>query len=135
MATLINPGDVRTFKRGNGNAVVVGLGLWAARQGKWIHIHMTGPGDSHTTVSNNPDSVRFHRTLFRDLRRTLVRENCWPFGEDGAEVEQEEDSVARFENVSSSDREILKAPRFQPIRLRGDGPTASEIVVQDRARS
>src|ERR1700735_5138964 len=46
MATLISPGDVRVFKRGDGNAVVVGLGLWAERQGQWIHIHMTGPNDS-----------------------------------------------------------------------------------------
>ncbi len=90
MASTISPGDVRVFKQGEGNAVVVGLGLWAERQGKWIHIHMTGPDHSHTTVTNNPGSVRFHRTLFRDLRRTLVKEKCWSFGEEGAEVEQVE---------------------------------------------
>ena len=32
----MRPGDVQTFKHGEGNAVVVGLGLWAKRQGEWI---------------------------------------------------------------------------------------------------
>jgi hypothetical protein len=30
----LKPGDVRTFKKGAGNAVVLGVGLWAAKQGK-----------------------------------------------------------------------------------------------------
>ena len=84
----MSPGDVRTFKHGEGNALVVGLGMWAKRQGKWIHIHLTGPDDSQTTVTNNPESVRYHRTLFRNLRRTLVKQSCWPFGEEGSETEQ-----------------------------------------------
>jgi hypothetical protein len=41
----------------------------------------------HTTVTNNPDSERYHRTLFRDLRRVLLENQCWPFGEEGAETE------------------------------------------------
>jgi hypothetical protein len=113
MATLMSPGDVRTFKRGGGNAVVVGLGLWAERQGKWIHIHMTGPDDSHTTVTNNPGSERYHRTLFRDLRRTLLRENCWEFGDEGMETEQKE-----------------SLPRFDPVPIRGAALSAT--VISDR---
>ena len=112
MASLLSPGDVRTFKRGRGTAVVVGLGLWAERQGRWIHIHMTGPDDSHTTVTNNPDSERFHRTLFRDLRRTLIREHCWEFGDAGVETEQKE--------VSS---------RFAPGPIRGE-PLSATIIAE-----
>jgi hypothetical protein len=110
----MSPGDVRTFKQGSGKAVVVGLGLWAKRQGKWIHIHMTGPDHSQTTVTNNPDSERYHRTLFRNLRRTLMSENCWEFGEEGGEVEQE--------NAAS---------HFKPVALRG-GISASDLIIQDR---
>jgi hypothetical protein len=113
MAALISPGDVRTFKRGNGSAVVVGLGLWAVRQGKWIHIHMTGPDDSHTTVTNNPDSERYHRTLFRDLRHTLIRERCWEFGDEGAETEQKE-----------------SPSRFDPVPIRGEPLSAT--IIADR---
>jgi hypothetical protein len=114
MATLISPGDVRVFKRGDGNAVVVGLGLWAERQGKWIHIHMTGPDHSHTTVTNNPDSVRFHRTLFRDLRNTLVREKCWAFGDEGSELEEKD-----------------AASHFHPVSTRS-GASASALIVSER---
>jgi hypothetical protein len=130
----MSPGDVRTFKRGDGNAVVVGHGLWAERQGAWIHIHLTGPDDSHTTVTNNPKSVRFHRTLFRDLRRTLINQNCWPFGEEGSETT--ETAVLPSQPRSSFDATVPGGPaaRFQPIKLRGEGPTASEIVIRDRGR-
>src|ERR1700761_4986448 len=113
MATSISPGDVRVFKHGDGNAVVVGLGLWAERQGQWIHIHMTGPDDSHTTVTNNPNSVRFHRTLFRDLRRTLLRENCWAFGDEGSETEHQEVSLG-----------------FDPVRIQGEPLSAT--IIADR---
>lgn len=113
----MSPGDVRTFKHGDGNAVVAGVGLWAEKHGQWIEIHLTGP--CRTTVTNNPESVRYHRTLFRDLRTTLIRERCWSFGEEGAEVER---------------AEAEPKPRYQPIKLRGEGPTASEIVLRDRGR-
>jgi len=114
----MSPGDVRTFKRGGGNAVVVGHGLWAERQGKWIHIHITGPDDSHTTVTNNPDSVRYHRTLFRDLRRTLVNQACWPFGDEGVET-------AESESVS-----VEPLSHFSPVPIRGE--SLSETIIRDR---
>ena len=126
----MSPGDVRTFKRGEGNAVVVGHGLWAVRQGKWIHIHITGPDNSHTTVTNNPESVRFHRTLFRDLRRTLINQSCWSYGEDGAEAIESDVSLTTQVTVQSP-----AVTRFQPVHLRGDGPTASELLLRDRERS
>lgn len=131
----MNPGDVRTFKRGEGNAVVVGHGLWAERQGKWIHIHLTGPDDSHTTVTNNPDSVRFHRTLFRDLRRTLINQSCWHFGDEGAETAEPElapvEPRSSYKPIGAGEEPI--APRYQPIRAKG-GASASEILLRDRGR-
>lgn len=86
----INPGDFRTFKRGAGNAIVVAVGVWAERPrlGDPIHIHLTGIGGKHTTVTNSVDSkLRYHKTLFRDLRQLLISQNCWPYGAEGAETE------------------------------------------------
>ena len=85
----MNPGDLRTFKRGNGNAVVVAIGVWAERPRSDgpIQIHITGISGKHTTVTNQPDSERYHRTLFRDLRNLLINNKCWPYGEEGAETE------------------------------------------------
>jgi hypothetical protein len=69
--------------------------VWAARQSQSgpIHIHITGTEKFHTTVINDPDSERYHRTLFRDLRRLLIEQNCWSFGEEGAETEVKEVTV------------------------------------------
>src|SRR5438045_7057007 len=86
--SCMNPGDVREFKKSDGNAVVLAIGVWAERRGKQIHIHMTGTPKFHTTITNDPESQRYHRTLFRNLRRLLVEHHCWPFGEEGIETEQ-----------------------------------------------
>lgn len=85
----MNPGDIRTFKKGAGNAVVLAIGVWAQREreGGPIQIHITGTPNFHTTVTNNEKSKRYHRTLFRDLRRLLVENKCWPFGAEGKETE------------------------------------------------
>ena len=83
-------GDVRLF--GGEAALVAAFGIWAEkRTGKYIHIHMTGDGENfvHTTVTNNPKSKkRYHKTLFRDLRRLLIAHDRWPFGDEGAETEE-----------------------------------------------
>ena len=110
---MLNPGDVRTYQRGNGNAVVLGVGLWAQKQNGWIQIHMTGNGDGHTWVTNNPGSERYHRTLFRNLRRTLVQENCWPFGEEGSETE-----AKRLRE------------EFEPVAIRGR--SLSDTLIEER---
>jgi hypothetical protein len=81
----MKPGDVRVFKPRK--SVVVAVGIWAKRQGKYLRIDITGSG-KHTTVENNPDSERYHRTLFRNLRRQLIENGCWPFAEEGAETEE-----------------------------------------------
>ena len=93
-------------------AVVAGVGMWAERQGQWISIHLTGP--CRTTVTNNPDSERYHRTLFRDLRRTLMHEGCWQFGPEGKETE-----------VKTG----LKL-NFEPIPIRGEPLSAT--IIADR---
>jgi hypothetical protein len=83
----MNPGDVRTFEEGRQLALVIGIGVWAERRGDWIDVHLTGTEKFHTTVTNQRDSERYHRTLFRNLRRLLVENGRWPFGEEGAETE------------------------------------------------
>ena len=85
----MKPGDVRTFRSGTGNAVVVAVGVWAKKPKKNgpIHIHVTGVRGKHTTVTNQPKSERYHRTLFRDLRNVLIANNCWPYGTEGSETE------------------------------------------------
>lgn len=80
---------------------------------------MTGPGDSHTTVTNNPGSERYHRTLFRDLRRTLLREQCWEFGEEGIETEHKDQPDAE-----TPQRRVLD---FDPVPIRGE-PLSKTII-------
>ncbi len=69
----MKPGEVRVFQKGSHRALVMAVG--------------TGTKNFHTTVVDRPGSERYHRTLFRDLRRLLVKEGRWPFGDDGAETE------------------------------------------------
>jgi hypothetical protein len=83
----MKPGDQRTFKSGNGKAVVLAIGIWAKRDGKNLRIDITGAG-THTTVTNNKDSERYHRTLFRNLRKVLIANGSWEFGDEGSETEE-----------------------------------------------
>lgn len=82
----MRPGDVRVFtKRGS---LVLAIGVWPKRRGKQLHIDITGPKEFfHTTITSDPNSDRYHRTLFRNLRRVLIANDCWHFGEEGAETE------------------------------------------------
>lgn len=84
-------GEVRTFQEGKGKAVVVSVGVWAKKSTKNgpIQIHLAGIAGGQTTVSNRPGGARYHRTLFRDLRKLLIAHNCWPFGSEGSETEHE----------------------------------------------
>ena len=83
----MRPGNVRIFRPGR--AIVLATGIWAKRDhAKWIRIDITGPKNFHTTVTNDPDSERYHRTLFRDLCKVLLTNDCWPFGDDGGETER-----------------------------------------------
>lgn len=82
----LRPGSVHVF--GGRKSLVLGVGVFAKRQGKNIHIHITGTSNRHTTVTNAPDSRRYHRTLFRDLRRLLITNDLWAFGDEGEETEK-----------------------------------------------
>ena len=84
----MNPGDIRMFKKGQRRALVLALGVWAEGRGDWIDIHLTGPADFHTTVTDQTESARYHRTLFRNLRHVLIRQGRWQYGNDGAETEE-----------------------------------------------
>lgn len=84
----MKPGEVRVFETGNKRALVLAVGVWANRKktGGPIHVHITGTRKFHTTVTNQ-SGERYHRTLFRDLRRVLLAHKRWPYGEAGAETE------------------------------------------------
>ncbi len=94
-------------------SVSIQLRLWPEHEGEWIHIRIAVPGESITTVTNNPASNRYHRTLFRNLRRLLIEQSRWPFGEEGAETEEKESSL-----------------RFDPVPILGDPLSAT--IIADR---
>ncbi len=107
-----------------------------AKRGKdgWVHIRISG-GGSITTVTNNPRSKnRFHPYLFQQLRRTLIESNCWQFGEEGAQIEATTKVRHGYGLVMPKGKRDPNRPRFQRIELRGDGPTASELLLRDRQR-
>ena len=88
MTVDMKPGDFRIFNKGRGTSLAVAIGVFAKRERSFLRIDLTGLG-GHTTVSNNQKSVRYHRTLFRDLRRFLIKHGQWQFGDEGAETEIE----------------------------------------------
>ncbi|MGH3785678.1 MAG: hypothetical protein ACRDRG_03820 [Pseudonocardiaceae bacterium] len=50
--------------------------VWFNPKSAEIHITTRDPDAAeflrHTTISNKPDSVRYHRTFYRDLARLLI---------------------------------------------------------------
>lgn len=88
----LKPGEIRVFERGSNKALALVIGIWAEKpqaDGP-IQIHITGTPSFHTSVTNQVSSERYHRTLFRNLRRLLANHDRWPFGDDGAETESKE---------------------------------------------
>ena len=83
----MKPGDVRVFKRGEGKAIAIAMGVWAARERDHIRIDITAC-NSHTTITNDPKSKRYHRTLFRNLRKIMVENDVWQFGIEGSETDE-----------------------------------------------
>lgn len=83
------PGDTRVFEKGENKALAVVIGVWAekSKPDSPVHIHITGTSRFHTSVTNQDSSERYHRTLFRNLRRLLINYDRWPFGDEGAETE------------------------------------------------
>lgn len=81
----MKPDDQRIVKKGEGSAVVLAVGLWAARDGIHLRVDMTG-AVADTTVINRPGSAGDHRILFRDLQKVLMANGCWE-GDQGAETQ------------------------------------------------
>ncbi len=82
----LRPGSVHVYKPGR--AIVLGVGLWVKKNAAGqIQIHVTGGDRFHVTVTNDGDSARYHRVLFRNLRRRLIEHKAWPYGKEGAETE------------------------------------------------
>lgn len=81
----MRPDDQGTFETGNGDAVVLAVGLWAAGDGVHLRIDTAEDG-AHTAVTNREGSGRDHRILFRDLKRVLMADGCWASGDEGAGV-------------------------------------------------
>ena len=85
-------GEVQRSKQGNGKTVHLAIDMWAKprKNSDWIDIHISVPGNTPTTVTNKPDSPRFHLALFQKLRSILISQNCWPFADKGAEKSEQE---------------------------------------------
>lgn len=76
----MKPGDIRVFQSRKRRALVLAIGVWAEQRkpDTPLHIHITATSDFHTTVTGDPKSERYHRTLFRDLKRVLEKHSRWP---------------------------------------------------------
>jgi hypothetical protein len=82
----LKPGAIEVSQPGK--AIYLGIGVWAKKNDAGrIHIHITGGERFHITVTNQRESARYHRVLFRNLRRRLVENGAWPFGQEGSETE------------------------------------------------
>ena len=113
-------GEVQRSKQGNGKTVHLAIDMWAKprKNSDWIDIHISVPGNTLTTVTNKPDSPRFHLALFQKLRSILISQNCWPFADIGAE---------KSEQKAPSDQPVS---RFNPISIRGEPLSAT--IIRDR---
>lgn len=54
-----------------GNSVYLDMGVWYDKQQGHIHLAARKVDGFHTTVNNDPSSVRGHPNLFRKLARVL----------------------------------------------------------------
>lgn len=55
------------------------LSAWANPRTRMIHLASSEAGII-STVSNDPESKRYHPNLFRKLRRVLIDKGKWPDG-------------------------------------------------------
>lgn len=79
------PERVERSQKG-GNTVYLRVGLWYSEREHAIHITAPGVDDEfHTWVSNNPDSVRHHATLYKHLKRVMKNQGAWPDPDPDAE--------------------------------------------------
>jgi hypothetical protein len=73
----MTPGDSRTFKRKQKQAMVLAVGVWAEFHEGETQIHIAGNDNFHVIVVDHPDTKRYHPTLFRHLRQVLLDNGCW----------------------------------------------------------
>jgi len=61
-----------------GRTVYIHIGIWHNK--KTGHIHIAGPKEAklHSTVSDNPNSKRYHPTLYKKLQEILKKHKRWP---------------------------------------------------------
>ena len=89
-------GEIRKLGRGEAQKAADGehtvyahVGVWAQKnQSGTIYIHIANSEQQiHSSVTCNPGSrKRYQPTLFRDLRRLLIRLDAWQFGDEGEEA-------------------------------------------------
>ena len=73
-------GDLSAFDSG----LTVALSVFKPKkQGRAIHIRIAGAGGKGTitTVTDDPESVRCHQHLFRQLKKLLSDQGCWRIDE------------------------------------------------------
>src|ERR671921_534915 len=63
-------------KSKSGQTVYPKIGVWRPADGD--HIHLSIEGQGLTSVTDNPDSERFHRTLYAQLAEVLREHGAWP---------------------------------------------------------
>jgi len=93
------------------------VGIWAEKGKGGYRFTSLDPTNPILLLPTTQISEQYHRSLFRNLRQTLVQQNAWPYGDEGSETEQKEGQF-----------------QFQPIRAK-DGESASGILLRDRGRN
>jgi len=63
-------------KSDSGRTVSLKVGVWYAEEDG--HIRMSIEGEGLTSVSNDPESERYHRTLYKKLEDALRKQGAWP---------------------------------------------------------
>jgi hypothetical protein len=64
------PDDIRKSEKG-GNTAYLNIGVWYEPDTGQIHMTLPHAGWFHTTISTNPKSERFHRSLLAQLARAM----------------------------------------------------------------
>ena len=62
--------DIKKSKNG-GRTVYLNMGVWYDEDQGHLHLTLPNSGWFHTTVNNNPESVRGHPNLFKKLAKAL----------------------------------------------------------------
>lgn len=69
---------VEPAPKGRKTVYIEKLGVWYDEGQRQIHLSIPGHKTFHTTVSNRPESKRYHPNLFKKLKALLVEAGRWP---------------------------------------------------------